>query len=72
MNTGGVWAFTSAVDEFKLINGLEDLGHVNHNLPGSITVGQNIEEIILSDEIESREGTTFGVHEVEQGLLTNG
>ena len=71
MDTGGIWAFTSTINEFELVNGLEDLRHVNHNLLGSITVGQNIEQIVLSDEIESWESTTLGIHEVEQSLFTN-
>ena len=71
VNASSIWAFTSTVYEFKLVDSLENFRHVNHNLFRSITIGQNIKEIILGDEIESWECTTFGVHEVEQGLLTN-
>jgi hypothetical protein len=44
---------------------------VDHDLTGVVTVGQDVEQIVLSDEIETREGTSLGVHEIEQGLLAN-
>ena len=38
VNTAGIRAFTARVLKFKLINGLEDLRHVDHNLLGGRTI----------------------------------
>lgn len=44
---------------------------MHHNLRGVVTVRKDIEQIVLGDEIETREGTSLGVHEIEQSLFTN-
>ena len=59
MDTCGIWALTSTINEFKSVDGLEDLRHVDHNFLGSITIGQDVEEIILGDEIESWESVSL-------------
>ena len=63
---GGVWTvLTWIVDELKGLNGLEDLWHVDHDLRRVVTVRQDIEQIRLSDEIESWERSSLRVHEVK-------
>jgi len=55
--------------EEKSFDGLEDLGHVAHDLVGGVTVRQDIKQVSSSDEIESGESTSFAIHEVIKSFL---
>lgn len=73
MDTGSIGTVLAArVVELEGVDSLENLGHVHHDLARVVTVGQDIEQIVLGDEIETREGASLGVHEIEQSLLANG
>lgn len=45
--------------EFESFDSLENLGHVDHDLAWVVTVGKDVQKIVLSDEVETREGTSL-------------
>ena len=57
--------------KLEVLDSLENLGHVDLNLSGGISVGQNVEQIGGGNEVEARESGTLALHEVVEGLLAN-
>lgn len=70
VHLSGVGAFTIG-DQGQVLDGLEDLGGVFVDLFGVISVGQDVEEIILGYEIKTGEESSLSIQEVVQGLLAN-
>lgn len=71
LHAGGNGTVTVFLEE-EGFDGLENLGHVAHDLAGGVTIGQDIEQVSCGDEVESGEGTSLAVHEIVKGLLAKG
>jgi len=59
------------VFKLEVLDSLENLGHVDLDLLGGTTVGQNIKQISWGNEVETGEGSTLALHELVKGLLAN-